>query len=360
MHRQYMQRALDLATLGFVSPNPRVGAVLVKNNRIIAEGFHKKYGDAHAEIELFNSLSPNFDYQNCILYISLEPCAHYGKTPPCVEMIVSKGIKKVVIACLDPNPLVAGKGVKILQNAGIEVIVGILEEQATELNEAFFQYITTKLPFIVIKSGISFDAKICTTTGESQWITSEESRYEAHILRSQYSAIMVGINTVLQDDPLLTSRIPHGRNPIRIILDTQLRTPLNSRLVQSAKHIKTIIVTANLDNNDAYLTMGVQILHIPTKLEKINLNILMQKLSEMNIDSILIEGGGELIFSALEARIVNKMILYIAPILIGGQKSKSFIEGEGIAHLSDAFRISSYKIRQLSQDFVLEAYLKNH
>jgi len=358
MHEYFMKKALEIAQLGFVSPNPRVGAILVRDNIIITEAYHKQYGSHHAEVNLFNSLPDNFDFKDCSLYITLEPCSHFGRTPPCVDLVISKGIKKVIIASLDPNPLVSGRGIQKLKDAGIEVITGILEDQEKTLNEAFFKFITTKMPFIHVKSGVSLDGKICTSTGESKWITSEKSRQYAHMLRSQYSAIMVGINTVLMDNPLLTSRIKNGRDPIRIILDTKLKTPLDSKIIQTASKIRTIIVTSKDSNYTDYINNHIEIITTPLKNNKIDLEYLINILANMGIDSILIEGGGELIYSAFETKVVDKLSLYIAPILLGGKNSKSFIGGEGISNLKDAIQIENWTITQLSKDILIESYIK--
>ncbi len=373
MHEKFMSRALELAQNGFVSPNPRVGAVLVKDDNIIAEGYHKKFGEAHAEIELFNSLPDDFDYTRTALYVTLEPCSHYGKTPPCAKKIVELGIKTVYVACLDPNPLVAGRGIQILKDDGIDVSVGILEEEAKIVNETFFKFITTKRPFVLLKSAMSLDGKICTNTGESQWISSEESRREVHFLRSRMTAIMVGINTVLVDDPMLNARIENGRNPIRIILDSSLRTPLSSKIVQTSKEITTIIVTVEKDKDKytPYTDNNIEIICVndntelssielsSIKLSSIDLSSLMDILAKKNIDSILIEGGAELSYSALESKIVDKVQLYYAPIIIGGKESKSFICGKGIDKLDEAFRVKSYTVRSIGKDFVVEGYIDN-
>lgn len=361
-HEYFMKRALEIAQLGFVSPNPRVGAVLVDNGNIVAEGYHQNYGGAHAEINALQNLPLHYSLDRATLYVSLEPCSHYGKTPPCALKIIESGIKKVVIACLDPNPLVAGKGVVLLKEAGIDVTVGILENEAHKLNEMFFKYITTGLPFVVLKSAMSLDGKICTYTGNSQWISSPSSRAEVHLLRSQVTAVMVGVNTVLADDPKLTSRIEKGRNPQRIILDSSLKTPLSATLVQTASDIPTMILTTIKDSSryTPYQELGVDVFQLPSKNKRIDLQEMMTFLSTKNIDSILLEAGGELVYSALQEKIVDKLLLYYAPIIIGGRDSKTFVEGEGVSTVGEAFSLRSYQIRFTVQDelsdFVVEAY----
>lgn len=359
MHEIFMKRAIDIAKKGYVSPNPRVGAVLVRNKKILGEGYHQRFGGPHAEIELFNSLPTDFDYTGTILYVSLEPCCHHGKTPPCVKKIVEVGIEIIYIACLDPNPLVSGKGVEFLKKSGVEVHVGLLEQNAIQLNESFFKFIQKKEPFVLLKSAVSLDGKICTTTGESKWISTEESRLEVQYLRSQYSAIMVGINTVLKDDPLLTSRIENSRNPIRIVIDSKLRTPITSQIVNTAKDIRTIIFTTNESRelHILYLEKNVEIVTLSQFSEKIRLTQVMNTLGEMGIDSVLLEGGAEIAYSALSEDIVDKIQLYFAPIILGGS-GKSFVGGMGVEKLEDAFCLQKYSLRCLSKDFVLEGYLK--
>ncbi len=359
-HEIYMKKAIELAKKAYVSPNPRVGSLIVKDNCIIAEGYHQQYGGPHAEVQAFRNLPPNVSLENATLYVSLEPCSHHGKTPPCVDLIIKSGIKLVIVACLDPNPLVAGKGVKILQDHGIEVMVGVLEDEAKELNEYFFKYITTKKPFVLLKGAMTLDGKIATVTGESRWISSEESRKEVHQLRSQMTAIMVGINTVLVDDPMLDSRIENGRNPTRIILDSHLKTPITSKIVQTSKDIKTIIVTQNADKKkqELYLENGVEVLSLKEKQGKIDLQELMRVLGNKNIDSILLEGGATVFYSALQEKIVDKVQLYIAPKIFGGSNAKGLVGGDGVEHIEDAIQLSSYKIRQIGVDFVVEGYIK--
>ncbi|MGL4394625.1 MAG: bifunctional diaminohydroxyphosphoribosylaminopyrimidine deaminase/5-amino-6-(5-phosphoribosylamino)uracil reductase RibD [Brevinema sp.] len=360
MHQEFMKRALELAKRGNPSPNPYVGAVIVKDNHILAEGFHRAFGAPHAEIEAFARVPKNTDLSNATIYVTLEPCSHFGKTPPCVDAILKHGVKQVVVASLDPNPLVAGSGIAKLQAHGVQVSVGILEDEAKALNETFFKYITTKEPFVLAKMAMTLDGKIATVSGESKWISSEESRTEVQHLRHAYTAIMVGIGTVLADDPMLTARIPNGRNPIRIVVDTKLRTPIDSQLVQTTYEIPTIIVTANenLDQQTLYTSLGVEILQAPLKDHHIDLNIMMKKLGERGIDSILLEGGGELMFSAMKAGVVDKLRLYLAPKIFGG-KAPSLVGGEGVSSIQDAFELSSYKIiNNASQDIIIEGYFK--
>lgn len=355
--QDYMKIALELAKkgCGFVNPNPMVGAVIVKDNKIIGKGYHEKYGGLHAERNaIANCKQPP---KGGTIYVNLEPCCHYGKTPPCTEAIIKSGIKRVVIGTLDPNPLVAGKGSEILKNNGIEVIDGILSDECKILNEVFFHFIKTRTPYVVMKYAMTIDGKIATVSGKSKWITGEMSRENVHNDRNKYSAIMVGVGTVLADNPLLTCRIKDGRNPIRIICDTNLKTPLNSQIVSTANYIPTIISTCNLDKEeqDLYRFKGCEVIVVSKKDGHVNLNELMVCLGKMNIDSILLEGGASLNWSALESKIVNKVKTYIAPKIFGGISAKSPIGGCGIDLPDNGIKLTTPKITLLGEDVLLES-----
>ena len=354
-----MQLAIELARKGEgkVNPNPMVGAVIVRDGIVIGEGYHEKYGEGHAEVNAFKSLKE--DPSEATMYVTLEPCSHYGKTPPCVDKIVENNIKRVVIGMIDPNPLVAGKGVDKLKKAGIEVKVGILEDECKKLNEVFIKYILSKKPFVVLKAAMSLDGKIATRTGESKWITSEKSRLEVHNLRNKLSGIMVGVNTVIKDDPELTCRIQNGSNPIRIIVDSILRIPMNSKVLQNNDN-KTIIATtkrANMKNMQELLKKNIKVLIIEEKNGQVNLNALIKKLGELNIDSILLEGGGTLNYSALEENIVDKVMIYISPKIIGGEFSKTPVGGIGIDKLNDAFKLKDITANIVDEDILVEGYI---
>jgi diaminohydroxyphosphoribosylaminopyrimidine deaminase/5-amino-6-(5-phosphoribosylamino)uracil reductase len=361
MDEKYMKIALDLAEKGrgLVSPNPVVGAVIVKKGKIIGEGYHKMYGEDHAEVDAFKNADE--EVEGAVMYVTLEPCSHYGKTPPCADLIIKKKISKVIIGTLDPNPLVAGNGVKKLKEAGIEVKVGVLEDECRKVNEIFMKYISEKTPFVLMKTAMSLDGKISTYTGESRWISGEESRKQVHELRAKYSAIMVGVNTVIQDDPELTCRIEGGRNPIRVILDSKLRIPITSKIVESAKEIKTIVVATNKapkKNGIMLEKKGINIL-LTNEIEgRVDIKDLMKKLGELNIDSVLLEGGSSLNFSALEQEIVDKVQIYIAPILLGGDMSKSTVGGKGVEHLKDAFRLKNIITQTVGEDLLIEGYVE--
>ncbi|RKD24926.1 diaminohydroxyphosphoribosylaminopyrimidine deaminase / 5-amino-6-(5-phosphoribosylamino)uracil reductase [Caminicella sporogenes DSM 14501] len=362
MNTKFMERAFQLAKKGegFVNPNPMVGAVIVKNNTIIGEGYHKYFGGNHAEVEALNSIidSP----EGATMYVTLEPCSHFGKTPPCTDAIIKSGIKKVVISMLDPNPLVSGRGVKKLKDNGIEVITGILEDKAKKLNEIFIKYITKKIPFCLMKSAMSLDGKIATKFSDSKWITNKFSRQYVHKLRHKYSAIMVGINTILIDDPLLTARIPNfkAKNPIRIIVDTNCKIPLDSKVVKTISKAKTIIATTNLapeEKIDKLKEKGVDVLIIPTKDNRVDLKKLMENLGQMGIDSVLLEGGGTLNYSALKTGIVDKINFFIAPKIIGGYLAKTAVEGDGASLVKDSFSIKNISIKTFEDDIMIEGYV---
>lgn len=355
-----MKLALENAQKGRgkVSPNPMVGAIIVKNKKIIGIGYHEFFGGNHAEVNAFKNATE--DVEGATMYVTLEPCSHYGKTPPCADKIIEQKIKRVVVGSLDPNPLVAGKGIKKLKDADIEVKVGVLEKECIKLNEIFMKYIKTKEPFIVLKCAMSLDGKICTKTGESKWITGEEARKHVHETRNLLSGIMVGVDTAIKDNPKLTSRIDGGKNPVRIVVDSTLRIPLDSNVLTDELKDKTIIATtdyADIEKVKSIEDLGAKVLVIKSREKRVNLNALINKLGEMNIDSILLEGGGTLNFSALKERIVDKVQIYIAPKIIGGTLAKTPVEGEGIDELKNAFNIKDSKVSLLGDDILVEGYL---
>ena len=352
----YMKKALELAQKGrgFVNPNPMVGAVIVKNDKIIGSGYHKKYGGPHAEVEAFKSCrqSP----QGATMYVTLEPCCHYGSTPPCTKAIIKNKIKKVIIGSRDPNPLVSGGGIKELRENGIEVKVGVSERECNEQNEIFRHYIINKTPFVTMKYAMTMDGKIATYTGLSKWITGEKAREQVHLDRHYNSAIMVGVGTVISDDPQLTSRIEDTKNPIPIICDTSLRTPISSYLVQNASTLGTIIATASDDTSKIsdFEKYSCTILKLKVRDKHINLNELMKTLARWKIDSILLEGGGQLNWSALNSGIVQKVHTYIAPKIFGGT-AKSPVEGEGVSSPDNAFILKHKRIIKLDNDILIES-----
>ena len=356
MDQTYMQHALMLAQkgVGYVNPNPYVGAVIVKDGKIIGEGWHQKYGEPHAEVNALKSCKE--DMTGATLYVTLEPCCHYGKTPPCTKAIMKSGIKKVVVGALDANPLVAGKGVEQLRKKGIEVVTSVLEDECKKLNEVFFHFIEHKTPFVIMKYAMTLDGKIATSSGEARWITGEMARAKVHQDRNRLMGIMVGIGTVLADDPRLTCRLQEGRQPIRIICDTYLQIPLTSKIVETAKEIPTIIATCKKDElkHQDLLTKGCEILVVPSKEGHVDLKILMKLLGERGIDSILLEGGGTLNDAMLKERLVHQIQTYIAPKVFGGAKAKSPVEGNGITSIDACYRLKNMTTTCLGEDWLLE------
>ncbi|WP_372751774.1 bifunctional diaminohydroxyphosphoribosylaminopyrimidine deaminase/5-amino-6-(5-phosphoribosylamino)uracil reductase RibD [Labilibaculum sp.] len=355
---QYMQRAFELAQkgIGRVNPNPLVGAVIVRDNEIIGEGYHEYFGGPHAEVNAFRSATKLVE--GATMYVTLEPCSHYGKTPPCAEAIVKHKIAKVVIGMLDPNPLVAGKGVKILEENGIEVEFGFLCEELSELNRVFLKYIQKKTPFVVMKTAMTLDGKIASYTGDSRWVSNDKSRRRVHELRNELSAIMVGVNTVIADDPMLTTRLDgkEGRNPIRIVVDSKARIPLQSKILNSSDVAKTIVaLTENADARKIKQIedLGNLVLQIKSRNERVDLQNLLVKLGQEGIDGILLEGGASLNFSALQTGIVDEVISFIAPKIIGGASAKSPVGGEGIEFMKDAIELQNIEIHQLGKDLML-------
>ena len=356
MQKEYMRRAIELAKkgIGRVNPNPLVGAVIVKDGRIIGEGYHARYGDLHAERNAFANLTE--DAAGAEMYVTLEPCCHHGKQPPCTQAVIEHGIRKVYIGSDDPNPLVAGKGVAILREAGIEVETRFLKEECDALNPVFFHFITTKTPYVVMKYAMTLDGKTACYTGKSQWITGEEARAHVQETRNALTGIMVGVQTVLQDNPSLTCRLPQGRNPVRIICDSHLRTPLDCNIVKTAAEVPTIIATICQDENliKQYQEREVQIMQTKEKDGRIDLNDFMEKLGEQKVDSILLEGGGTLNQSALEAGIVHHVQVYIAPKLFGGQGKYSPVTGIGVEEPAQAWKCKNLTTRMFGEDILLE------
>lgn len=351
-----MKRAVELALKGegYVNPNPMVGAVIVKNNRIIGEGFHQNFGGPHAEINAL--LSCTESPADSDLYVTLEPCCHYGKTPPCTDSIIKSGIKRVFIGSTDPNPKVFGKGIKKLRASGIYVEENFLSAECYALNEIFFYYITKELPYLSIKYAMTADGKTACYTGESQWITSLSAREHVHFLRHKYSCIMTGIGTVLQDNPFLNCRIPNGKNPIRVICDSHLKIPLDCNICKTAKDIPTIIATLADTSPKIKLleSLGITILTIPEHNSEINFSMLIKQLGDTGIDSILLEGGGTLNYSAISSGLVNKIYAYIAPKIFGGQNAATPFGGIGIPSPKDCYRLSKPSLKYFGDDILLE------
>jgi diaminohydroxyphosphoribosylaminopyrimidine deaminase/5-amino-6-(5-phosphoribosylamino)uracil reductase len=354
--QQYMRRAISLAGkgAGWVSPNPMVGAVIVKDGQIIGEGYHQRCGQLHAERNALAALTESAE--GATMYVTLEPCCHYGRTPPCTEAILEHKLSRVVIGSRDPNPLVSGKGAALLRQNGIAVETDFMRAECDALNPVFFHYITTGRPYVVMKYAMTLDGKIAAYTGASQWITGETARAHVHSLRGRYSGILVGIGTVLADDPMLNCRLEGAHQPVRIILDSSLRIPLNSKLCQSARDYKTLVACAQYDPDKALALeqLGVQVLHLPGEDGRVDLQALMEWLGRDKVDSVLIEGGGQVHEAALRAGIVNHVCAYIAPKLLGGKDAKTPVEGLGAAHPDQAAKLENLQITHLGEDLLLE------
>lgn len=371
----YMKLALELAERGRgrTSPNPMVGAVLVKEGKIIGQGWHRAYGGLHAEREALAACTES--PQGADLYVTLEPCCHHGKQPPCVTAIIEAGIKRVVVGVRDPNPLVSGRGIEQLQRQGITVTEQVLEVECRQLNEVFFHYITTKRPFVVMKYAMTMDGKLAAYTGASKWITGEAARSYAMEQRQRYASIMVGLGTVLVDDPMLNCRTQEGaaanqemnhamnpaknpaKNPVRIVCDSQLRTPLSSKLVRTARDIPTVLASCCTEQARCrpYEEQGCRILHCREKDGRVDLPSLMEQLGEAGIDSLLLEGGGTLNWAALADGIVQRVQVYLAPKLFGGAAAKTPVEGAGVPFPAEAFQLQNSRLLRLGEDFLIES-----
>ncbi|MBO6115131.1 MAG: bifunctional diaminohydroxyphosphoribosylaminopyrimidine deaminase/5-amino-6-(5-phosphoribosylamino)uracil reductase RibD [Lachnospiraceae bacterium] len=359
---KYMRRAIELAKkgVGAVNPNPLVGAVIVKNDKIIGEGYHKKYGGLHAEREAFASLVE--DAEGADMYVTLEPCCHHGKQPPCVEAIVEHKIKNVYVGSDDPNELVSGKGYEYLRKHGINVHTHILKGECDAINDIFFHYITKKTPYVILKYAMTMDGKIAAYTGESKWISNETSRHDSQELRNRCSGIMVGIGTVLADDPMLNCRIEGGHDPIRIICDSNMHIPIGSNIVKSAKNIRTILVVSNrlksclsameLKYNEL-IEHGIEVIFVDETEGMIDLESLMKLLGEMDIDSVIIEGGGSINYSAVKAGIVNEVMIYLAPKILGGRDALTAVEGQGFETPDMAAGFKLMETRLMDGDILL-------
>ena len=363
-HKTFMKRALDLARRGRgrTSPNPLVGAVIVKAGQVVGEGYHQKAGTAHAEVHALSAAGERA--RDATLYVNLEPCCHWGRTPPCTEALLQAGVAEVYVAEVDPNPRVAGKGVHRLQDAGIPVHIGVCAEAAARLNEVHRKYVQTRKPFVILKTAMSLDGKIATASGESQWITAEASRQRGHEIRDTVDAILVGTGTVVRDNPALTTRLQDrdGQDATRIVLDSHGRTATDARIFNPESSAGVIIaVTPNAppQNVSALEKAGAEVIVVPETAGKVCFKRLMERLGEREITSVLIEGGGEINAAAIAAGVVDKVMCFIAPKLIGGRAAPGPIGGEGISSLSDVPHLKRVSLRPIpdSADFLIEGYL---
>ncbi|AMB97826.1 bifunctional diaminohydroxyphosphoribosylaminopyrimidine deaminase/5-amino-6-(5-phosphoribosylamino)uracil reductase RibD [Aerococcus urinaeequi] len=360
--KDYMQEALDLAKLGqgWTRSNPMVGAVIVKNSQIIGRGYHQQYGGLHAEREALKDASEQgHDVKGATMYVTLEPCCYFGKTPPCTQAIIEAGIEKVVVAAIDPNPLVAEKGIQELRNHHIEVETGLLAEESEDLNRKFNYFMTHQRPYVTMKYAMTLDGRTAAYTGDSQWITDKIAREHVHYQRHSNQAIMVGIGTALADDPSLTVRIDdfEGINPIRIVCDTSLKLPLTSQLVKTAKETPTIIATTNQNPQDhqAYQAAGCQLLVVNVKNDKVDLVDLTTQLGQQGIQSIYVEGGSRLNASLLESELIEEIHTYIGPKVIGGFDQYSPIRGFGFPQMDQALTSYIQAITPLGKDLLIES-----
>lgn len=357
---QYMRRAIELARKGsgHVNPNPLVGAVIVRDGEIIGEGYHECYGQLHAERNaIANAKARGNSLKGSTIYVTLEPCCHYGKTPPCTEAIMEEGIARVVVGSDDPNPLVSGKGFRILREHGIEVVPHFLKEECDAINDVFFHFIRTGRPYVAMKYAMTMDGKIACHTGDSKWVTGEEARAHVQSLRNHYKGIMAGIGTVLADDPTLNCRMEGGRDPIRIICDSHLRIPMDSNLVKTADKYPLIVACLpEADEGKAaeLEACQVEVLRIPPKDGTLDLNALMEELGNRKIDGILLEGGGTLNESALRSGIVSRAYCYVAPKIFGGKDAKTPVEGVGLELARDAWMFELENVSRFGEDILLE------
>ena len=360
MHEMWMKRALSLAEKGWgaTNPNPLVGAVIVKDGKMVGEGYHSAYGKPHAEVMAIEDAGG--EAKNATMYVTLEPCSHYGKTPPCTEAIIKAGIKKVYAALLDPNPKVAGTGFKKLNEAGIEAYQGLLHQEATEMNEIFIHFITTETPFVIHKTAMSLDGKTASNSGHSQWITGEEARKHVHWLRQRVASIMVGVGTVIQDNPSLNVREidADALHPVRIIVDSRGRIPLSSKVLNDTLSSKTIIATTEQISHEFENRLkekGVEVLKVVSDDGRVSLKTLMKELGNRKIDSVLMEGGGILAASAFESKLVDKVMYYLAPKIIGGSSATGVIMGSGIQHMDEAITLKHMKCQTIGKDLLISA-----
>jgi diaminohydroxyphosphoribosylaminopyrimidine deaminase/5-amino-6-(5-phosphoribosylamino)uracil reductase len=357
---RWMKRAIRLAEKGRgrTSPNPMVGAVLVKDGKVVGEGYHTKAGEAHAEILALREAGGRAI--GSTLYLNLEPCTHYGKTPPCAPEVIEAGVKRILIGMEDPNPLVKGRGIETLKRAGLEVHVGILEKECRKLNEAFCKYILRKEPFVILKVAATFDGKIATRRGDSKWISNEASRRIVHRFRDQVDGIVVGIGTILKDDPLLTARIKKGRDPFRIILDSRLRIPEEAKVIENSPS-KTIIATTEVaprDKAERLEKKGVRILVLDSKQGRVNLRSCLSRLGEMGMMSLMVEGGSQVNGSFLDEGLVDRLLLFLSPKLIGDSKAIGIFGGNGVETLREAIPLKDLKIKKIGEDILIEGYVE--
>jgi diaminohydroxyphosphoribosylaminopyrimidine deaminase/5-amino-6-(5-phosphoribosylamino)uracil reductase len=357
----YMQRALALAAkaLGRTSPNPAVGAVLVRDGRVIGEGFHRKAGLPHAEIEALRKVRGSA--AGATLYVNLEPCSHHGRTPPCADAVVAAGLKRVVVGMVDPNPRVRGRGIRRLRHAGIEVTAGVLRERCERLNEDFVTLIQTGRPMVTLKLAASLDGRIATASGDSQWISNELSRRLVHELRNRVDAIMVGSETVRLDDPQLTCRIRGGRDPLRVILDGRLRVSPTARICTQSSTAKTVVVTTMANERSrkrkALEAQGVEVLCLPSEQGRVGLGMLLEELGRRGLKSVLVEGGSHVAAAALREHVVDKVLFFYGPTLVGGD-GQPMIGPLGVDRIAAGLKLHTIELHRLKDDVLVTGYIQ--
>ncbi len=358
MSEQWMKRALKIAEKGWgaTNPNPLVGAVLVRDGQIVGEGYHERIGGPHAEIMALRQAESKAEGAD--LYVTLEPCNHHGKTPPCTEALINAGIRQVFVSIKDPNPLVAGSGIEHLRSEGIPVNIGMLEKEAAEQNEIFIHFITNRTPFIIYKAAMSLDGKTAANNGQSQWITGETARKHVHRIRQRVSGIMVGLKTVLQDDPHLTVRglTESPIHPLRIVADSRGEIPLDCNLVKDKSGAKTLVATTEKmsPHKERQLKdLNVDVLRTTSANGRVDLEALMAELGRRNIDSILLEGGATLAAAAIEDNLVQKIMFYVAPKLIGGGYAPGVLLGHGIYHMDDCIKVDNMTADLIGEDLLI-------
>ncbi len=359
---KFMKLALKEARkgLGRTSPNPAVGAVVVMNGKAVAQGYHQKAGMPHAEVEAFAKIGNRAP--GGTLYVTLEPCNHFGRTPPCTELILKSGVKRVVVGSRDPNPLVTGGGCDYLEKKGMEVVTGILRDECTRLNEAFNKFVLTGKPFVIAKSAITLDGWTATSAQHSQWITNEKSRGFVHRLRDRTDAVLMGIGTVLADDPAMTVRFKtkEGKDPVRIVVDTHFRTPADAKVMKNSSAAPTIIATS-IEGDQSFRDSGphpkgVQTLVCPTVKGEIDLTALLEKLGKMGITSVLVEGGAMILGAMLRAHLVDKCYVFIAPKILGGGDGIPMAAGPGPETMEESLKLQHVKVRRFGDDVLIQGY----
>ncbi len=361
----YMQQALSLAklALGQVSPNPAVGAVVVKDGEVVGQGYTQPPGSDHAEIVALKQAGEKA--RGSVLYVTLEPCCHYGRTPPCTQAIIASGVSEVHLAMLDPNPLVAGRGIDELEKEGIKTHIGGHEAEAKEIVEAYTKFITTGLPFITVKFAVSMDGKIATRSGDSRWISGEEARKYGHTLRYTSDAIMAGINTVLADDPRLTARCgviggTARRQPLRVIVDSRGRTPLAAKIFSEPGNVLLAVgQSCEVEKRADLIKAGAELLELPSENGMVDLAELLKVLGEREITSVLVEGGGVVLGSLFDRGLVDKVIAFISPMIIGGTGAKTAVAGEGVERVADAIRLERVRVEKFGEDLMISGYTRH-